>query len=183
MKTIVNLLQEISMLARTPRSGYPFLGNVSQSVAEHSHLMTLVALMLAKLAEEPVDQEKLMKLCLFHDLPEARTGDLNYVNKKYVTADETKAIKDMCQDSPFAQDIAQYLEEYKEGKTLEAQLAHDADSLEMMLILKQQSDAGNTQAMLWFDNAYKRLQTSIAKQLADKIRETASYDWWHSTQK
>ncbi len=33
-------------------------------------------------------------MCLFHDLPEARIGDLNYVNKKYVQANEEKAIAD-----------------------------------------------------------------------------------------
>ena len=34
-------------------------------------------------------------LCLFHDIPEARTGDLNYVNKKYVKVAERKAVEDL----------------------------------------------------------------------------------------
>ena len=32
---------------------------------------------------------------LAHDLPEARTGDLNYMNQKYVQVDESRAAEDM----------------------------------------------------------------------------------------
>jgi len=34
-------------------------------------------------------------MCILHDLPEARTGDMNYVNKKYVNVDEKKAVKEL----------------------------------------------------------------------------------------
>ena len=40
-------------------------------------------------------------MCLFHDLVEARTGDLNYVSKKYVQADEVAAVNDMTVNLPF----------------------------------------------------------------------------------
>ena len=34
-------------------------------------------------------------MCFVHELPEARTGDMNYVNKKYVTVNEEKAVQEL----------------------------------------------------------------------------------------
>ena len=42
---------------------------------------------------------------LFHDFPEARTGDHNYVNKRYVISDEERALADQVRDLPFAREI------------------------------------------------------------------------------
>jgi 5'-deoxynucleotidase YfbR-like HD superfamily hydrolase len=95
MQSLVHLMNEIGMLAHIPRSGYAFLGAGKQSVAEHSHRMALVAYILARKSTEPVDMAKLLLMCLLHDLPEARTGDLNYVNKRYVEANEDKVIEEL----------------------------------------------------------------------------------------
>ena len=43
-------------------------------------------------------------ITLFHDVPEARTGDLNYVNKKYCQVDERKAVEDLAHTLPFGDD-------------------------------------------------------------------------------
>lgn len=178
MQPIVNLLHEIGMLAHTPRSGFSFLGTGKQSVAEHSYRMTLVAHALASMSKEPVNIEKLLLMCLWHDLPEARTADHNYVNKRYVKADENKVIEELKISSPLGDKIAEYLHEYNANKTIEAQIAHDADQLELMLVLKQLSDIGNPKALEWFDIAEKRLQTENAKALAKEIRTTPSDLWW-----
>jgi 5'-deoxynucleotidase YfbR-like HD superfamily hydrolase len=70
-----NLFFEVGMLARTPRSGFPFLGTGKQSVAEHVYRMLNIAFILARQSDHPVDELHLLHLVLFHDLPEARTGD------------------------------------------------------------------------------------------------------------
>jgi len=178
MKEIVNLLNEIGMLAKTPRSGFAFLGSGKQSVAEHSYRVTLIGLILADLVEENIDKHKLMLLCLLHDLPEARTGDLNYVNKKYVQADEAKALEDLGSRSPFGREIIKHFQEYANNESLEAKLAHDADQLELLLVLKQEYDTGNPRALLWFEKCYKRLLTESAKKLANEIKTTSSDSWW-----
>ena len=95
MQSFIHLFNEVGMLAHLPRSGYAFLGAGKQSVAEHSHRMTFVAYVLAKESKEPVDMAKLLLMCLLHDLPEARTGDLNYVNKRYVEANEDQVIAEL----------------------------------------------------------------------------------------
>lgn len=178
MDDIVNLLHEIGMLANTPRSGFAFLGTGKQSVAEHSYRMAFIGYVLASMCKEPVDKHKLLLICLLHDLPEARTGDLNYMNKKYVKADEDKAIDDMRKGSPLASEFAGFIKEYSHGNSIEAKLAHDADQLELMLVLKQQQEIGNSRAMAWFDNACLRLITHEGKKLAQAIRSVPSDDWW-----
>lgn len=177
MQNIANFLFEAGMLKRTPRSGFQFLGSGAESVAEHIFRTTYIAYALGNLAQG-VNVDRLIKMCLFHDLPEARTGDLNYVNKKYVEADERKAIQDLSQHIPFGGEIRELIIEFIEGKTVEAQLARDADQIEMILALKEYKDLGNTYAEEWLEFSIKRLQTKAAQDLSKAILETDSSLWW-----
>ncbi len=179
MKNIANFLFEAGMLKRTPRSGFQFLGTGAESVAEHIFRTTYIGYALGKLAAG-VDVDRMIKMCLFHDLPEARTGDLNYVNKKYVTANEKKAIDDLAQTLPFGGEIRELIEEFNEGRTEEASLARDADQLEMILALKEYKDVGNKYADEWLEFSQKRLRTEAAQKLAGVILETDSSLWWFS---
>lgn len=175
----VNLLNEFEMLSSIARSGFAYLGSGHQSIAEHSYQATLVAYVLARLHPYPLDMHKLIMMCLFHDLPEARIGDLNYVQKKYVAPRLDKALKDIEEASFLGPEIVKIIQEYEEGKTPEAQIAHDADQLEFYLILKQEEEKGNARATEWMINLTQRLQTDIGKQLAETIRQTPSDAWWY----
>ncbi|MDA8082773.1 MAG: HD domain-containing protein [Nitrospiraceae bacterium] len=179
MKRIANFLFEAGMLKRTPRTGFQFLGSGAESVAEHVFRAVYIGYTLGSLVKE-ADTDKLVRMCLFHDLPEARTGDLNYVNKKYVKADEVKAVNDLAGTLPFGDEIRDLIFEFMEGKSLEAQLAYDADQLELILALKEYKDLGNTYADEWLAFALKRLRTDVARELADTILETDSSLWWFS---
>lgn len=148
-------------------------------MAEHIFRTTCIGYALGKLAPG-VNVDRMIKLCLFHDLPEARTGDLNYVNKKYVEAHEIKAVDDLARTLPFGDDIKDLIVEFIEGKTEEARLARDADQLEMILALKEYKDLGNKYADEWLEFSLKRLQTEIARELARTILATDSSLWWFS---
>lgn len=117
-------------------------------------------------------------MCFLHDLPEARTGDLNYVNKKYVVADEKKAVRDLAETIPFGDDIESTIEEFNRAETREAQIANDADQLELILMLKENKDLGNAYADEWLAFAIKRLRTERAQDLARAVLETDSTSWW-----
>jgi putative hydrolase of HD superfamily len=179
VKNIANFLFEAGMLKRTPRTGFQFLGSGAESVAEHIFRTAYIGFTLGRLSEN-INTDRLLKMCLFHDLPEARTGDLNYVNKKYVKADEEKAINDLAETIPFGGEIKELIFEFLEGKTPEAMLAYDADQLELILALKEYKDVGNTYADEWLDFALKRLKTDLARDLAKTILETDSSLWWFS---
>ncbi|MCK4620604.1 MAG: HD domain-containing protein [Desulfuromonadales bacterium] len=177
MKNIANFLFEVGMLKRTPRTGFQFLGSGAESVAEHSFRTAMIGYTLAQL-DGRADVGRVLQLCLFHDIPEARIGDLNYVNKKYVKPDEEKAVEDLARQLPFGDDYRSTLLEFMAKETHEAKLAHDADQLEMVLSLKEYKDLGNRYADEWYPFSLQRLQTEVAKQLAETIWETDSSKWW-----
>ena len=114
LPAVVNFFFELGTLAKTPRSGFQFLGNYEQSVAEHMNRTAYIGYVLALLENDSdVNPEKVMKMCLLHDVAEARTGDLNWTNQKYVTVDEEQAIDDMLADLPFQDDIKTTITEYE----------------------------------------------------------------------
>jgi putative hydrolase of HD superfamily len=137
----------------------------------------MIGFVLARM-ESNVDPFKVICLCLVHDLPEARTGDRNYVNKRYVTVDETGAIEDLTNSLPFGDELKDLLREYRETETPEARLVHDADQLDLIVELKEQNDLGNSYAAKWIHFARQRLLTPIAQEIAEQILTTDSTDWW-----
>lgn len=177
MKALVNFLFEAGMLKKTPRSGYQFLGSGGESVAEHSFRTAVIGYVLSR-NEERVDPYRVTLMCLFHDLHEARTGDLNYVNKRYVTADEDRAVRDLAASLPFGRDLIDLTQEFNKGESPESRIARDADQLELILSLKEQQDIGNPQAEDWLKYALKRLQTETARNMAAQILKTECTEWW-----
>lgn len=177
MKRIADLLFEVGMLKRTPRTGYRFLGTGEESVAEHLFSTAFIGYCLAQL-DDKVDAFRVVKMCLFHDLPEARTGDQNYVYKKYVQVDEERAAGDLAAGLPFAEEVTGLIAEFNACETQEALLAHDADQLALLLQLKEHKDLGSRYADEWLRNNAKRLQTPVAKKLADAILQTDLSAWW-----
>ncbi len=177
MDRIANFLFEVGMLKRTPRSGWQFLGSGQESVAEHTFRTTMIAYVLAQL-HGSVDADRVMRLALFHDLPEGRTGDLNYMNQKYVQMDEARAVADMTDGLLFGGEITDLLEEFRAQATPEAVLARDADNLEMLLALKEHHDVGNRNAEEWIPFSLRRLKTDVARDLAQRILAGNSSAWW-----
>ncbi|MCF8069962.1 MAG: HD domain-containing protein [Desulfobacterales bacterium] len=177
MKNIANLLFEAKILKDIPRSGFHFLGTGKESVAEHSHITTFIVYVMSCLHPE-ADTLKMLKMCLVHDLPEARIGDINYVQKTYVKADEEKAIKDMSRDLPFKPEFEKLIKEFNEGKTFESRLARDADQLALILDLKRLIDSGHEPPVQWMPAVTDRLVTETGKAMAEEIKKTKSDAWW-----
>ena len=177
MQDIANFLYEVGMLQKTPRTGFQFLGSGRESVAEHILRTIYIGYALARL-DPAADELKLLKMCLFHDLPEARTGDMNYVNKKYVTVDEAKAVRELTETLFFGGDIAEAIDEFNAKKTRESRLARDADQLALILQLKENGDLDNKYSQEWIRYALKRLCTDVGRRVAEGILQTDSAHWW-----
>ena len=177
MKKIANLLFEAKILKEIPRSGYHFLGVGQESVAEHCFCATFIAYVMSQL-QPGADALKLISMCLLHDFAEARTGDLNTVHKKYVTTDETKALKDATAGLPFAQQMTALIKEFGDGRSQEAKLARDADHLALILELKELIDIGYEPPKTWIENVINRLQTETGKKIGSAILKTHRDEWW-----
>jgi putative hydrolase of HD superfamily len=182
LHSIADFLFEVGMLAKTPRSGFFFLGSGEQSVAEHLNRVTYIGFVLAQMTEN-VDESKVIKMCMFHDLSEARISDLNYVHQKYTTRLETEATNDLAATLPFGNKITEILNEYSAKQSTEAMLAKDADNLEFLLSLKEQKDNGNERATIWIANTLKRLKTPAGIELGETIVHADSDHWWFGDDK
>ncbi|MFH1984102.1 MAG: HD domain-containing protein [Pseudomonadota bacterium] len=177
MNRIADFLFEGHMLKNLPRSGYPFLGVGKESVAEHTFMVAFIAWVLSRM-EPTVDVGRLISMCLVHDLPEARIGDLNAVQKRYVRADEDAAVTDTAQGLPFGDELTALIGEFNAGLTRESQLARDADHLALVIDLKALSDRGYRTPEKWQPHVLARLKTESAKSLARAVTQRDFDGWW-----
>lgn len=175
---IADFINEVGMLRFTPRTGYQFLGSGAENVAEHSHRAAVIGYVLAKLAG--ADAARTTLLCLFHDLPEARTGDFNYVNHIYNTCKPRLALEDAARGTGLEDDLLPMWDELNDNATQEALLAHDADQLDLIFNLKRESEKGNRHADAWLENALRRLRTDEGRALGEVVLETPSHYWWYN---
>ena len=177
MSRLVEFLYELGMLKKTPRMGWLTIGiSDAESIADHSFRTAIIGYALARLAK--ADEDKVVKLCLFHDLHETRIGDLNALNLRYLRKEEERAVKEIVSELPFGEELIALSREFSDGKTLESVLARDADRLEMIVQAKEYMEEGNPLAEEWIKSAIPKLQTDYAKELAEEVLKTPPSAWW-----
>ena len=94
------------------------------------------------------------------------------------SVDEEKAVRELTENLSFGDEIKAVLREFNEKKTRESLLAHDADQLGLILLLKEYGDLGNKYSREWLDYAVRRLCTDEGRKLADSILRTDWTQWW-----
>tara|TARA_Y100000310_G_C20448076_1_gene699378 strand:- start:153 stop:719 length:567 start_codon:yes stop_codon:yes gene_type:complete len=185
MNNLVNFFFETGMLKHVKRSGW-WLINVDnpENIAEHSFRTAIIGYFLAKL--ENVDADKVLKMCLFHDLHESRVNDLHKVGQRYIDfkSGEIKASKEQTESLGEAgKEVFELNQEFHEKKTREANVAKDADYLEAAIQAKEYIDIGYKEAQNWIDNIKTVLKTDSAKKLIKLLEKTSSNDWWKDLKK
>jgi len=173
---ITNFFFEIATLRRLTRSHRQMIQEVSDNISDHSFRVAIIGMILANL-EQGCDENKVLKMCLFHDVVEARTGDANFINKQYVDLREDEARKDQMKGLPIANKILEILEEYEERKSKESIVAKDADLLDQMILQQEYFYKDEENRKMWQDHSEKSLKTDSAKKLAKKIRQSNPFEW------
>jgi 5'-deoxynucleotidase YfbR-like HD superfamily hydrolase len=177
MDRIADFLLEACFLKQIPRSGYQFLRAGQESVAEHVYTTTFIALVMSRLQPE-ADAQRLLSMCLVHDLPEARTGDLNHVQQIYLERDESRALRDALGDLSFGEEFIGLIDEFNAGETLVARLARDADQLALIVDLKNLDDVGYRTPQTWLSDVRNRLQTEVGRTIAQAVLSARGDGWW-----
>lgn len=172
---IANFFFEIATLRRLTRSHRQMIQEVSDNISDHSFRVAIIGMILANLEE--CDENKVLKMCLFHDIVEARTGDANFINKQYVDLHEEEARKDQAEGLPIADEITELLEEYEQRESKEAIVAKDADLLDQMVLQQEYFYQDEKNGRIWQDHTETGLKTKSAKKLAKKIRELNPFEW------
>jgi len=185
-KNIADFFFEVGSLKRILRSSYQTFLDGGETIAEHSFRTAVIGYVLALLEKEngsEIDENKVLKMCLFHDLPETRTGDQNLLHSEYVSADENKAIEDQLKNLFCGDELKKILKEYNEEKhnkeNLEAVITKEADILEQLLQEKEYQEKGNTHAAEWMEYSKNRLKTENGKKIAEEIISGSSKSWWY----
>lgn len=144
----INFLFEIGNLRFINRMGNRFYKGMGQNLAEHHFRVFWIAMVIAA-HEGGVDTGKIAKMTLLHDIPESRTGDVDYISRQYVQRNEELALQDMLGKTPLLHEFKQLWQEYEARKTPEAKIAKDADNLDVDFDLAEQAAMGRTLNDKW----------------------------------
>lgn len=182
---IANFLFEIGTMRKLPRMHRQMLltDDDSDTIASHSYRVAIIAWILAK--EEGADPYKAVMMALLHDIAEARTGDHNWVHKRYIKLFEDEVHQEQLKSLPYPE-LKELVDEYEERKTKEAIVAKHADLLDQVLLLREYEWQGNKEAAVWLHgkgkakgNAQlKKLTLKKAKALGKAIYTTPPSAWW-----
>ena len=125
-------------------------GGRHESVAEHSWRLALMAYLIRDEFPE-ADMDKVVRMCLIHDLGEAFTGDIPTFEKTHQDELREEALLSewvASLPSPFREEMRALYQEMDERQTLEAKIYKALDGLEAV-IQHNESDLAT-----WAENEY-----------------------------
>lgn len=186
-KRIAEFLFEIGTMRKLMRMHRQVLltDDMSDSIATHSYRVALIGWFLAK--REKTDLYKTVMMCLLHDVGEVRSGDHNWIHKRYVKIFEEEIDREQLGGLPY-KDLKDLVDEYARRKSKEAVLAKDADLLDQILLLREYAWQGNREAEIWLHGKsgedqnvqLRNLRSKSAKELGTAIYHENPSDWWNN---
>jgi putative hydrolase of HD superfamily len=169
---------EMGQLFRIKREGWRMIGvDAPESVAEHSLRAAQIGWVLAH-AEGYDNPHEVAAMLIFHDMGEARIGDLHKVASRYVTADEARAVEEQTSRLGSAgTELCTLWKTKAEKKSVAAIIAKDADLLEMAVRAREYIEQGYSAAQEWFESAASGVKTESAKRIIKVLPSIHSSDW------
>ena len=134
VRELLDALQIAERLKDATRHCYTKNGR-HESVAEHSWMMTLMAYFMKDEFPE-VDMDKVVQMCIIHDLGECFTGDIPTFDKtKAHEENEENLLYSWVRTLPenYANEMIALYEEMAERKTIESKIYKAIDGLEALI--------------------------------------------------
>ncbi len=133
-----------------------------ESVSEHCHRMSMFAYFIKDQFPE-ADIDKVVEMCVFHDIGEAITGDI----PSFYKTEKNEEYENQCRKELFAKmpqplgsELTELMQEFEEQNTLEAKIAKALDKLEAVI---QHDEADiSTWIPLEFDLQYTYAEAATA---------------------
>jgi len=181
LEGLSSFIYELGHLKRSVRTGWWLAGiDNPETVAEHSFRTAAIAYLLAAL--EGADTGKTVLHAVFHDIAEARTGDIPSVGKAYLKENEAPGsiARHQLEGSPkrIADDIVALVDTFENPQTIEAQLARDADKLECLAQALEYKAHGHPRADEWVQGSIDSVGTSTGRALAETMKRVEPDGWW-----
>ncbi len=181
---IVDFFFEVGALKNQSRTGY-LHEKVEHKESIASHILRALQIGEVLCYLEEADELTVKNLILYHDNGEARITDLHKLAQKYFSKDqlhkaELEALKDQVKNLPskLGEKIIKSFLSYENCDSLEAEVARDADTLELLVTVREYELIGHENFSFWFDDAEKYLKTDSAKKLFKNIRVGKFNNWW-----
>lgn len=133
-RKLLDTLLIAERLKDTTRHCYTARGR-HESVAEHSWMMTLMAFFMRDEFPE-ADMDKVIRMCIIHDLGECFTGDIPAFDKNEAhEKTEEDLLYKWVSSLPenYAAEMRELYEEMAQRKTVEARIYKSIDSLEALV--------------------------------------------------
>lgn len=133
-RLLLDVLSVAERLKDTTRHCYTRNGR-HESVAEHSWMMTLMAFFIRDEFPE-VDMDKVIRMCIIHDLGESFTGDIPTFEKSESHAQiEAQLLRQWVNSltEPYASQMHQLYDEMEKQETKESKIYKAIDSLEALI--------------------------------------------------
>ncbi len=173
---LIQFIQTAGKLKQVKRQGWLDRGvRNAESVADHSFMLALMAMLFA--AQQKFDVDKAVQMALVHDLPEALCGDTaarikeeqQQESNKKKHRREQKALEEILRslDSKTAKGIFSLWHEFEQRKSKEAKLVYELDRLEAIFQAIEYERKGNFSASLqeFFDYADARLRNPLLRKI------------------
>ena len=166
-------------LADLPRTGWLLRGvRPCESLADHSYGVALVSALLVdsvRLSGAAVDGERVLRLALAHDAPEARTGDIPMPAKTDALDHELSQLEHSLFCSLLPTSWHPLWAELEAGETLEARIVRAADKLQMMIkVLVYESQQRGRLAEFWENpKNFRDYDVELARLAFDRVCERA----------
>ena len=191
IKNLVSFFYEIGTLRKILRMHQQTLlsHDLTDNISSHSFRTAFIGYFLAK--ELRANDDKVVKMCLLHDIEEARAGDQNWVHKRYIKVFEDEIRKGQLKNLPRSEELLKLSKEHQERKTLEAKITKDADLLDELFLLKEYELQGNKEAVDWLKGTHKKgpgkqsqqeklMFTKLAKEIAKELKKQKPSIWWYN---
>lgn len=180
-KELLKAMEVAVRLKDTPRHCYTEKGR-HESVAEHCWLMTLMALLLRH--EFPgADMDKVIRMCLIHDLGECFTGDIPTFEKGAADEDREQVLLNQWVEGLPGAVSAEFRELFREMEArqtqeakiykaldgLEAVFQHNHSDLSTWLPLEYELNQTYAEDRVQFSGYLTRLRHLLREETQEKI--------------
>jgi putative hydrolase of HD superfamily len=134
---IIEVMQSLGPLADLRRTGYVLRGVAdAETIAAHTAGVATVAMLLVdhyRAEGMTIDGERVLRMALVHDAPEAMTGDVPMPHKTPELDEALHAVEHTIVSEHLPDAWVDLWEEVEAGQTIEARIVRAADKLQMMI--------------------------------------------------
>lgn len=176
--TVIGLALAVGALKKIYRQGWALKGiREPESVADHSFLTAFLSIIISK-GEKTLDQTKLVKMALIHELGEVMIGDVVYEHGEKIISPlvnkhrgERNAVRAILKNIENNQEYIDLWEEWVDQKTPESKFLKKVEKIEMAIQAYEYERSGYDSELFseFWENAWKYIRGSELESLLQEL--------------